>query len=153
MDISLIAQREIEARLASALIDGYAKALGRQKALANAGRTIRHLACQAGQTLGRQSNTRTLIDLAEVVKTIWAREGALTIDFLNVTPVELCFNVTRCRYAELYTRMDLMDMGYYLSCRRDAAFAEGFNPDIRMARTQTIMQGAAFCDFRFYQAD
>jgi hypothetical protein len=25
----------------------------------------------------------------------------------------------------------------------------GFNPDIRMVRTQTIMQGAAFCDFRF----
>ena len=44
-------------------------------------------------------------------------------------------------------------MGYYLSCGRDAAFAEGFNPDIRMTRTQTIMQGAAFCDFRFYQAE
>ena len=44
-------------------------------------------------------------------------------------------------------------MGYYHSRRRDAAFAEGFNPDIRMTRTQTIMQVASFGDFRFYQAD
>ena len=26
---------------------------------------------------------------------------------------------------------------------------EGFNPDIELTRTQTIMQGASHCDFRF----
>ncbi len=49
-------------------------------------------------------------------------------------------------------RMDVGERGYYFSCGRDAAFARGFNPDIRMARTQTIMQGAAFCDFHYYPA-
>ena len=34
MDISLIEQREIEARLAVALIEGYAEKLGRKEALA-----------------------------------------------------------------------------------------------------------------------
>ncbi len=48
--------------------------------------------------------------------------------------------------------MDVGEMGYYVSCGRDAVFAEGFNPDIRMERTRTIMQGAAFCDFRFNRA-
>jgi hypothetical protein len=32
---------------------------------------------------------------------------------------------------------------------RDAAFIEGFSGSITLERTQTIMQGAAFCDFRF----
>jgi hypothetical protein len=149
MDISLIEQREIEARLASALIEGYAETLGRKEALAIAGRSISQMARQAGQALGRQSGANTLIELAEAARTIWARNNALDIDFFTITPVELRFNVTRCRYAELYAQMDVGDLGYYLSCGRDAAFAEGFNPDIRMVRTQTIMQGAAFCDFRF----
>lgn len=34
------------------------------------------------------------------------------------------------------------------SCSRDEPFTQGFNPDIRFARTQTIMQGAVMCDFR-----
>ena len=25
----------------------------------------------------------------------------------------------------------------------------GFNPDLKLTRTQTIMQGASHCDFRF----
>lgn len=149
MAISLIEQREIEAGMAAALVDGYAAALGREQALAIAGQAINRLALQAGQTLRRQGRTGTLEDLAGVAENIWAREGALTIEFLEITPVALRFNVTRCRYAELYARMDVSDLGYYLSCNRDAAFARGFNPDIRMTRTKTIMQGAAFCDFRF----
>ena len=48
--------------------------------------------------------------------------------------------------------MDVGEMGYYVSCVRDAVFAEGFNPDIRMERTRTIMQGAAFCDLGFNRA-
>jgi len=29
------------------------------------------------------------------------------------------------------------------------AVAEGFGPDIKLTRTQTIMQGADHCDFRY----
>lgn len=152
MAISMIEQREIEARMAAALVDGYAEILGRDQALAIAGEAIGRMARQAGQALRRQTDTNTLVDLAGVAENIWARDGALTIDFLEVTPLELRFNVTRCRYAERYARMDVGDLGYYLSCGRDAAFAQGFNPDIRMVRNQTIMQGAAYCDFRFYLA-
>ncbi len=34
-------------------------------------------------------------------------------------------------------------------CARDYALFEGFNPKIKFSRTQTIMEGAKFCDFRF----
>jgi hypothetical protein len=149
MDISLIQQREIEASLAAELIAGFAETIGRDRALKIAGQAIGRMACQAGQDLRKTAGTHTLEDLAGVVREVWARDGALTIDFQNISPDELRFNVTRCRYAELYERMDIGDLGYYLSCDRDAKFARGFNPDIHMTRTQTIMQGAAFCDFHF----
>jgi hypothetical protein len=40
-------------------------------------------------------------------------------------------------------------MGTIFSCTRDFALVEGFNPNISLKRTQTIMQGADFCDFRY----
>lgn len=59
------------------------------------------------------------------------------------------FDVTRCRFAEMYTRLGLADLGGLLSCNRDAAMIEGFNPGIAFTRTQTIMEGAACCNFRY----
>jgi hypothetical protein len=40
-------------------------------------------------------------------------------------------------------------LGPMLSCARDFALIEGFNPQIRLTRTQTLMEGAPFCDFRY----
>jgi hypothetical protein len=68
---------------------------------------------------------------------------------LTQSPTELSFNVTRCRYAEMYRSLGLEDLGGSLSCARDFALVEGFNPEIELKRTQTIMEGAAYCDFRF----
>ena len=59
------------------------------------------------------------------------------------------FNITRCRYAEMYRELGLADLGYTLSCNRDAAFVEGFSDDLELRRTQTIMEGAPYCDFRY----
>ena len=61
----------------------------------------------------------------------------------------LSFNVTRCRYAEMYRSLGIAEVGALLSCNRDFSLVEGFNPDIALTRTQTIMQGASHCDFRF----
>lgn len=149
MKISLLEQREIEARMTAAIVDRLAESIGRDQALAITGQAARDLAGQAGRDLRRQTGVGTLEALAQAARHIWARDGALTIDFLEISPTVLRFNVTRCRYAERYARMDVGELGYYLSCARDAAFARGFNPDIRLTPTRTIMQGAAFCDFRF----
>ena len=38
---------------------------------------------------------------------------------------------------------------FLLICTADFAVAEGFGPDVKLTRTQTIMQGAPHCDFRY----
>ncbi|MEC8921377.1 MAG: L-2-amino-thiazoline-4-carboxylic acid hydrolase, partial [Actinomycetota bacterium] len=40
-------------------------------------------------------------------------------------------------------------LGALLSCNRDGTMVEGFNPEIRFERNQTIMGGADHCDFRY----
>ena len=59
------------------------------------------------------------------------------------------FNVTRCKYAEMYAALGIPELGTLLSCNRDAALIEGFNPEISLERSQTIMEGAEYCDFRY----
>ena len=61
----------------------------------------------------------------------------------------LDFNVTRCRYAEFYKDPGLADLGFRFHCNRDHAMLLGFNKDLELSRSQTIMQGATCCDFRF----
>jgi hypothetical protein len=43
----------------------------------------------------------------------------------------------------------MKDLGAILSCGRDGALGDGFNPRMRLVRTQTIMEGAGHCDFRY----
>ena len=147
--IPLVAQREIEANIAVALINRYAAAMGRPQAIAIARETIQSLAESAGQQMAAAMGSHSLADLAQVVREVWAREDALDVVFIDAPRDRLAFDVHRCRYAELYDRLGMRDMGIHLSCCRDAAFARGFNPAIQMERTRTIMEGAPSCDFRF----
>ncbi len=41
------------------------------------------------------------------------------------------------------------DLGFLLACNADFAVTEGFGGDVKLERTQAIMQGADHCDFRY----
>jgi hypothetical protein len=58
-------------------------------------------------------------------------------------------DVTRCRYAEFYQELGVPELGFLLVCSADFLMAEGFGPDITLTRSQTIMQGASHCNFRY----
>ncbi len=58
-------------------------------------------------------------------------------------------DVTACGYAQFYEKLGAPELGFLLVCSADFAMAEGFGPDIELTRTQTIMQGASHCDFRY----
>ena len=79
----------------------------------------------------------------------WTQDNALEIELLAHDQTRLDFNVNRCRYAELYRALGLEALGATLSCNRDFALISGFNSQATLERTQTIMQGAAHCDFRY----
>ena len=90
-------------------------------------------------------------DLAHLKQAVakWTEGGALELTVLRDDAEAFEFNVTRCRFAEMYARLGLADLGGLLSCARDAAMIDGFNPSIAFQRTQTIMEGAPHCDFRY----
>ncbi|MCA1989630.1 MAG: L-2-amino-thiazoline-4-carboxylic acid hydrolase [Desulfarculus sp.] len=146
--VPLIARREIEARIVAPLIEAFGAELGREKALAQLERVIAQLALASGQEMARQVTENTIAALDTVVR-FWGYDSAMEVERLAQNNQRYDFNVRRCRYAEMYRELGLADLGLVLSCQRDFAFFEGFNPRIKLTRTQTIMQGADHCDFRF----
>ena len=147
--LPLIEQREIEARIVGPLIRAFAAELGVEHTLAIVQASIRDLARQSGGELARLLGEQTMEAFARSLDR-WSENGALEIEILEQSSTQLSFNVTRCRYAEMYRALGMADLGASLSCERDGALVQGFSSDIQLTRTHTIMEGAQCCDFRFH---
>jgi hypothetical protein len=146
--IGVLRRREIEARIVAPLLEALGAEFGREAVLQVARETIVRLAREQGAQLATQGGGD---DLAAFEQTLpaWTRDDALRIEVVERDGERFGFNVTRCRYAELYRALGIPELGALLSCNRDEALIEGFNPDVELTRTQTIMLGASYCDFRY----
>jgi predicted ArsR family transcriptional regulator len=147
-EIGVLLRREIEARLAAPLIEAFAQEIGRPRAMEIVKQTIIEIARQQGQELAEAMGGCSLAHFAASLEN-WKKGDALSIEVIEQTETRFDFNVTRCRYAEMYRQLGMEELGLLLSCNRDKALIEGFNPQISLQRTQTIMEGASCCDFRY----
>lgn len=148
-DLSILERRRIEATILKHVFDVIAERSGREEAEAVIGETCSRSAIEQGRAMAEAGeHVPTLEDFAAILPN-WTKDGALEIEPLEMSERAMDFNVTRCRYAEMYREMGLGEIGHLLSCNRDGDFCVGYNPDIEMTRTQTIMKGASHCDFRY----
>mgnify|MGYP001822202654 FL=1 len=146
--IGVLTRREVEARILTPVIDALGESFGRDEVLSLVQSTIVKIAREQGADLSNMMGNNSLHHFFETLQ-FWTRDDALKIEVIEASEDVLSFNVTRCRYAELYDSLGIRDIGTIFSCARDFALIEGFNPDVTLTRTQTIMEGAPFCDFRY----
>jgi hypothetical protein len=146
--IGVLTRREAEARILAPMLDAMGETFGREKVLAVMRDTIVNIAKKQGAELAGLMGGVTFQHFADSLR-FWTMDDALKIDVVEQTEDVFSFNVTRCRYAELYEKLGIREFGTALSCARDYALIEGFNPDVSFKRTQTIMEGAPHCDFRY----
>ena len=146
--IGVLTRREVEARLLAPLVDALGEEFGRERVVAVLRDAIIGIARAQGAQLAQGMGGDSLDEFAASLK-FWTQDNALEIDVLAQDGERFDFNVTRCRYAELYRSLGIPELGAVLSCNRDWALIQGFNDDIQLERTQTIMEGAAYCDFRY----
>jgi hypothetical protein len=149
-DLPILTQRRIEAAFAKGVYDEMKAELGEAEARRILSNAVVKLAKQAAADMAKQApDGMPSLDAFRAIQPRWTAEDALRIDVVKSTNSEFHFNVTRCRYAEMYRAMGLADLGAVLSCNRDGAFCEGYDPRLKLQRTQTLMGGAAHCDFRY----
>jgi len=141
--------REIQAPIVSSLIKAFADKIGYDNAMEIVKQVVREDAILSGRTLANKYGGNTLRELSKIVNEVWANDDALKIEIIKEGEDELCFNVTSCKYADIYEKLGIKELGCILSCSRDFWFMEGFNPEIELVRTKTIMGGSECCDFRY----
>ena len=141
--------REIQAPIVASIINGFAGELGYDKAIEIAKKVINEDAILSGKAMAKKYSGNSVTELSRIVKEVWGQDGAIEIKKIKETENELFFDVTHCGYVEIYEKLGIKELGFTLSCSRDFPFMEGFNPEIKLKRTKTIMEGAEYCDFRY----
>jgi len=148
-DLPILDRRRIEAMILKHVYDVITARSCQEEAEAVIGEACSRSAIEQGKELAAQLDHAPDLTDFKAIMPNWTKEDALQIEPLEMTAEKMDFNVVRCRYAEMYREMGLGDIGHLLSCNRDGDFCIGYNPDIELTRTQTIMKGASHCDFRY----
>jgi predicted ArsR family transcriptional regulator len=147
-EISVLKRREIEARILGPVLDALSKKFGREAVIEAARDAIVTIARQHGRELQHLGDGNSLNDFVQLLP-MWEKDGGIELKIREQSDDSLSFDVVRCRFADMYRELGIPELGALLSCNRDYALIEGFNPDVELTRTQTIMEGASYCDFRF----
>jgi predicted ArsR family transcriptional regulator len=145
--ITHLERRKIQAEVLIPMVQAFQRAIGKDRANEIARELIIELARKDGERWAQQFGDD--LPAMEKVSGVWAAGGSLGIEPIGKSVDRLDFNVTRCQYAEFYKELGLPELGYLFHCNRDFAMVEGFSPSLNLKRTQTIMEGASHCDFRF----
>ena len=82
---------------------------------------------------------------------MYAAGDALDYEVLASDDERFDLNVTRCGYAAMMEALGARDLGPLLICGHDFAMAE--RAGLELTRTQTCMEGASHCDFRYRKRD
>ena len=147
--LNRIEKRAIEALAIVPVIKSVSQRIGKDEALAILKKVNQQEAFQRGQNMTRKEGQNGIEELVKDVAS-WGEGGIWEMDVLEQTTKSYFFNVFRCPYYEKYKELGLEEFGVEFSCCRDEPFARGFNPQLKLVRTKTIMEGADCCDFRYY---
>jgi hypothetical protein len=147
--LSMLEKRTIEAEILKEVYETLKASHGEEVARKTIAESVRRSAIEQARAFAAAAPGGPSLAAFQDVMPLWTKGGALEIEVREQTDSSFAFDVVRCRYAETYKAMGLGEIGHLLSCNRDGAFCEGYDPKLKLHRSQTIMQGASHCDFRY----
>jgi hypothetical protein len=149
VNLPMLERRRIEATILKHVYETLKASLGDDIARTTIAESVRRSSIEQGQQMAAEGDGKTSLASFAAIMPRWSKDDAITMDMKESTDTKLEFNITRCRYSEMYKEMGLGDIGHLLSCQRDGTFCEGYDTRLKLTRTQTIMQGASHCDFKY----
>jgi hypothetical protein len=149
MSVPVIEQVKIQAQVLVPLIKALQAELGEERANALVRRALGDIFRRYGEEFWRAKQEKNLGNVMASAFATFARGDALDYSVRAQSHDAFDIDITGCRYAEFYKALGEPDLGFLLVCSADFTMAEGFDPDIKLTLTQTIMQGATHCDFRY----
>jgi hypothetical protein len=152
VDIPVIQQARIQAQVLVPLVKALQAELGEERANSLVRNALGDLYRRFGEQFWQAKQEQDLGKLMSSAFKTYSRDSALDYTVVEQSEDTFAIDVTGCRYAEFYKELGEPELGFLLVCTADFPTAEGIGPDIALTRTQTIMQGASHCDFRYRRA-
>jgi hypothetical protein len=147
--IPVIEQVKIQAQVLVPLVKAMQAELGEERANALVRKALGDIYRRLGEQWWRaKASGHVGADMGSAFAA-FAQGGAIDYSVLAHSPDTYEIDVTGCRYAQFYKELGEPELGFLLVCSSDFPFAEGFGPNLKLTRAQTIMQGASHCDFRY----
>ena len=149
MDVPLIEQVKIQAKVLVPLVRTLQAELGEEQANAIVRRRSETCTASTARSGGKLREPATSGTGLGSAFEMYASGDAMHYEVVKQAPDAFELNVTECRYAKFYKEIGAPELGFLLTCSADFPMAEGFGAEVQLTRTQTIMQGASHCDFRY----
>ena len=149
MDVPLIEQVKIQAQILVPLVKALQVELGKERANDLVRRTLGDIYRRYGREFRRRKEEENVGHLMASAFATYARGGALDYQLREQSHDGVEIAVTRCQYAAFFKEIGEPELGFLLVCSADFPLAEGIDPNVKLSRSQTIMQGASCCDFHY----
>ena len=149
MAISILEQVKIQARVLVPLVRALRAELGEERANALVRKALGDTFRQYGRDWWQKHGSGGFGESMELLWETFSAGDALDYDVLKKSPDAFDLDVTGCRYAKFFQELGEPELGFLLVCSQDFTFAEGFGDGVELKLTQTIMQGASHCAFRY----
>lgn len=104
---------------------------------------------ERGRKQAQNSKDRSLKSYTRMFADPKSWEPMLKIKIVEDSETAFELRVTECIQAAIHIDANAADIGYANVCWGDYAWAQGFNPKIKLIRDKTLMQGHACCNHRY----
>jgi L-2-amino-thiazoline-4-carboxylic acid hydrolase len=149
MQIPVIEQAKIQAQVLVPLVKALERELGKDRAHSLVRGALADVYRRLGEAWWQAKGSRDLGKSMASAFASFAKGEAIDYHVRSQSQNSYEIDVTRCRYAQFYQELGEPELGFLLICSLDFPFAEGLGADVKLTRTQTIMEGASHCDFRY----
>ena len=149
-DISLLDLLKIQAQVLVPVLKAFRAEIGEEKANSIAMSALRDWSKRLYHGIGDAVEGTPRQKWESITAAFIPRVGDdIDVEFLKQEDDALDYNVNSCRYAEFFRQLGEPELGALLTCDADRVMEEVGGDEVTLGRTQTIMKGAKYCDFRF----
>jgi predicted ArsR family transcriptional regulator len=148
--LSLLDKTRIQAQVLVPVMRALRDELGREKADALVRDALRDWSKALFADIGNGiegSSKRKWATMQSALADFTERE--VTFDLLRQDKQAYEFDVTSCRFAEFFRALGEPELGSLLVCATDVDIVDAAGGEVSFDRTQTLMQGAPCCTFRY----
>jgi len=150
-DLSLLEQVKLQAEVLLPVLRRLRSELGSERANAVVTEALRDWQRSVHERIAAETPGEGWTKLGAMVAAKTPAIGdAIAIEWGAVDlPNKMEFKITRCAFADFFRALGEPELGALLTCEGDLHEVAAVGGGIELHRSQTIMQGAAYCDFRY----